>query len=514
MSSPTNSADAVQKSSIKVSSDDDHLRALGYEPKLDRKMGFWSNFALGFIYLSPMVGVVSIFGLGLTSAGPASIFWILIVGVGQLLVALVFGEVVSQFPLAGGLYQWARRLWSGSYAWLMSWIYTAGITIGITTTALFSADFVASLFLGTPEEPSVSASPLQKSFIAIVVLVICLLFNLTGTRTLARISKIGLFAELAGVILLGLYLLIFQRKNDLSILFDTMGTVSENGMVAAFLGASLVGLYMLYGFESCGEIAEETPNPARMIPRTMALTVIVGGGSAFLAFAGYVLAAPNLQSIVSGETTNPIPNILQDTLGTFGSKVFIVVALTSFLAGVMGQQTAVSRLVYSFARDDMFPGARHLAKVKKSSHVPVNALLAVNVVPVLLIVFVLFFPDSLFRIAAFQVVAVYFSFQMVVFAALRARSKGWKPAGPWNLGRWGALVNVAALVYGVAAIVVLSMPSGDESLAFTDRWIALIGFLTVVAVGTVYMLVAKPHRKSTAPEGDAIEVARLLSQSK
>ena len=512
MSSRTNSADTAPPAVVRVASDDEHLRALGYEPKLERKLGFWSNFALGFIYLSPMVGVVSIFALGLTSSGPASIFWILIVGGGQLLVALVFGEIVSQFPLAGGLYQWARRLWNGSYAWLMSWIYTAGITIGITTTSLFSADFVVSLLFGTPEEPSVTATPLQKSIIAISVLVICLLCNLAGTRTLARISRIGLFAELAGVVLLGLYLLIFQRKNSPAVLFDTMGTVAENGLLPAFLGASLVGLYMLYGFESCGEIAEETPNPARMIPRTMALTVLVGGASAFLAFAGYVLAAPNLTEIVKGAAANPIPTILQDTLGTFGSKVFIIVALTSFLAGVMGQQTAVSRLVYSFARDDMFPGARTLAKVNSRTHVPVNALLAVNVVPVLLILFVLLFPDSLFRIAAFQVIAVYFSFQMVVFAALRARSKGWKPAGPWNLGRWGLLVNIVALLYGIAAIVILSLPSGDESLAITDRWIALIGFLVVAAIGAVYMILAKPHLKSSAPEGDAVEVARILNR--
>ena len=43
-----------------------------------------------------------------------------------------------------------------------------------------------------------------------------------------------------------------------------------------------------------------------------------------------------------------------------------------------------------------------------------------------------------------------------------------------------------------------------------DRWIALIGFLIVSAVGLVYLLTAKPERKSTAPEGDAIEVAERL----
>lgn len=492
------------------SGDDDHLRALGYEPAFERKMSLLSNFALGFIYLSPMVGVISIFALGISTAGPPAIFWIAIVGLGQFLVALVFGEVVSQYPLAGGLYQWARRLWNGKYAWVMSWIYIWGVTIGITTTALFSSDFVASLFVGTADAPSVTASPLQKLFITLGVIAICLLLNLTGTKTLARISTIGLMAELIGVIAVGLYLFIFQRKQPISVFFDSMGAGGDQNYIYAFIGASLVGLYLMYGFEACGEIAEETPNPARAIPRSMAMTVLIGGGAAMIAFAGYVLASPDLAKIVAGQDANPIPTILQSSLGTIGSKIFLVIALTSFIAGVMGQQTAVSRLVFSFARDDMFPGARLFARTVGQHRVPVNALLGINVVPVLLVIFVYFSPDSLFRIAAFQVIAVYVAFQMVVLAALRMRLKGWKPGGPFTLKGWGLLINVVALVYGIGAIIILSRPSGDTSLAFYDRWIALIGFTIVAVSGLAYLILAKPVAESDAPEGDAIEVADAL----
>ncbi len=490
--------------------DDAHLRALGYEPEFERRMSLLSNFALGFIYLSPMVGVISIFALGISTAGPPAIFWILIVGAGQLLVALVFGEVVSQYPLAGGLYQWARRLWNGEYAWVMSWIYIWGVTIGITTTALFSSDFVASLFLGTAEEPSVTSTPLQKLGITLAVILVCLLLNLTGTKTLAKISTIGLMAELIGVVAVGLYLFIFERKQPLSVFFESLGAGGDQNYVYAFIGASLVGLYLMYGFEACGEIAEETPNPARAIPRSMVLTVLVGGGAAFIAFAGYVLAAPDLAKIIAGDDTNPIPTILQSSLGTVGSKLFLVVALTSFIAGVMGQQTAVSRLVFSFARDDMFPGAELFARATGRHKVPVNALLGVNVVPVLLVVFVYFFPDSLFRIAAFQVIAIYVAFQMVVLASLRMRLKGWKPGGPFTLKSWGLPINVVALAYGIVAVIILSRPSGDSALSFVDRWIALIGFVIIAVSGLAYLFIAKPVADSGAPEGDAREVADAL----
>jgi len=493
-----------------ASEDAELLAALGYEERFDRKVSLWANFALGFIYLSPLVGVVALFATGLAAAGPVAIFWIVIVGIGMLLVALVFGEIVAQFPLAGGLYQWSRRLWGGRYAWFTSWTYICCITVGITSTALFSSDFVASLIFGTAEEPSVTSSPGQRLVIAIAVTAVCFLCNSFGTRTLALISKIGLAAELIGIVLVGFYLLIFERKNSVSVFFDSMGTADTKGFLGAFLAASLVGLFLYYGFEACGEVAEEVPNPARSIPRAMQLTVVVGGLAALFAFAGYVLAAPDLPAIVAGEDTNPIPTILQGAVGTVGTKLVLLVTLTSFIAGVMSQQAAASRIVFSFARDDMFPGSRIFNRLSRRFHVPFNALLAVNVLPLVLYVFIYYSPDSLFRIAGFQVLAGYFAFQMVVLAALRARLKGWRPAGAWSLGAAGFAVNVGALIYGVLAMVLLAAPTGDADAPFVDRWIALIGFLVVAGAGLAYLLIAKPERKSNAPEGDAIEIAAKL----
>ena len=41
--------------------DNEQLRRLGYEAKFDRSMSLWANFSLGFTYLSPVVGVYTLF---------------------------------------------------------------------------------------------------------------------------------------------------------------------------------------------------------------------------------------------------------------------------------------------------------------------------------------------------------------------------------------------------------------------------------------------------------------------
>jgi hypothetical protein len=71
-----------------VDSDAEQLRKLGYTSNFNRSMSLWENFALGFTYLSPVVGVYTLFGLCLAAGGPPMFWAYLLVGCGQLLVWL------------------------------------------------------------------------------------------------------------------------------------------------------------------------------------------------------------------------------------------------------------------------------------------------------------------------------------------------------------------------------------------------------------------------------------------
>lgn len=482
-------------------SDSEHLKALGYEDSFDRSMSLWANFALGFTYLSPLVGVYSLFALALGVGGPPAIWWLFIVGAGQFLVALVFGEVVSQYPIHGGIYPWARRLWGRRWAWIAAWVYVAAMIVTITAVAEYGSGFAASLF-------GLTADGNTGFLLTLGLLVLALVINFSGTRWLSRVARIGLAAELVGVIGLGLFLLIFKRHNDFSIFFDSMGVQGTGSYVTAFFGAALAGLFLFYGFEACGDVAEEVTNPARRIPRAMMLTILVGGVSALFSFGGYVLAAPNLADIVAGKVADPIPEILDSAIGPVGAKLFLIIAITAFISCVLSLQAAASRLLFSFARDGMLPGSRWLSKVSPRSKVPVNALIVACTIPALISLLVWMNSALLTPVTAFAVSGIYVAFQMVVLAALRQRVKGWRPAGPFSLGRWGMLVNIVALAYGIFALYLLLKP-GSSGDFFTD-WVTGIGLGVVLVVGLLYLFIARPDRKSTAPAGDAIEVAETL----
>src|SRR6201992_1775456 len=87
---------------------DARLRGLGYQPQLNRVLGLFANFSVAFTYLSPMVGIYSLFALGVGTGGPAYLWLTILPVVGMLFVALVFGEFARHYPVAGALSQYSK----------------------------------------------------------------------------------------------------------------------------------------------------------------------------------------------------------------------------------------------------------------------------------------------------------------------------------------------------------------------------------------------------------------------
>jgi amino acid transporter len=477
-------------------SDAAQLQALGYTSKFDRTMSELENFSLGFTYLSPVVGVYSLFAFALAAGGPPMFWWYLLVGIGQMFVCLVFGEVVSQFPISGGLYPWARRLVGRRWAWMAGWIYGFALFVSIAAVATGGAPYVAQMAGFTP-------TPTLTTSIALGMIGIATACNVSGTRLLAKVAMFGFICELIGAIAVGGYLLLFARQHPFSTLFDSFGVRSASGnYLPAFLASALAAMFCYYGFEACGDVAEETPDASRMIPRAMRMTIYVGGAAAMLVCLALILAVPDMNAVISGKDTDPVATILRTALGEIGFRAVLAVVLVSFISCALSLQAAASRLLFAYARDEMIAGSRLFSKISPHTHVPVAALAAAGLVPALIALCGLRLQNAVNTIVSFASAGIYMAFQMIVLGALVARAKGWKPAGPFTLGRWGWTVNVIALAYGLSAIVDMVWPRNPQ-----DPWYSNYGMIVtaggVLVLGAIYMITAKPYAHGTAPAGDA-----------
>jgi len=70
--------------------------------KLNRSLSVWNSLTIGFAVVSPVVGLYAIMGVQTAVTGGGWFAALVICLVMQLLVATVYAELTSQFPIAGG----------------------------------------------------------------------------------------------------------------------------------------------------------------------------------------------------------------------------------------------------------------------------------------------------------------------------------------------------------------------------------------------------------------------------
>ena len=206
------------------SNPDEHLLAShGYRQELDRGLSLWSSFSVGFATISPVVGIYSVMSLGAISVGPSWVWIVPLCLLLQLSVALVYAELSSQFPLAGGCYQWVRRLVGDRLAWFTGFLYLAAALASLTTVAYLGGFWLGLLLFDAP--PSANAQVACGA----ALLALGLGVNLLGINPLKYFVNAGIFAEAIASIGIGVLLLLFFRNHSFELLFSTMGAESASG---------------------------------------------------------------------------------------------------------------------------------------------------------------------------------------------------------------------------------------------------------------------------------------------
>lgn len=433
-----------------IDQDDARLRELGYKPQFKRVLGLFGDFSLGYSYMSPIAGFYALFGYALVTAGPSFIWTMLAVLIGHTLVALVFAEAASQYPIAGGVYQWARRLAGLRYGFLTGWMYllaligtTAGLAAGV-------APYLAPLL-------GVEAGPIFNAIAGIGMVVIAAIFNLLGTKTLGRVTELGVWAGLAGLLVCGIYMLLFVRLQPLSVIFESFGA-GDGNRTGALMAASLIGIWIFFGHESCGDLAEEVKDASTKVPRAMMLTMIAGGISALVIALGMILAVPDMKAAVSGAVANPAEAVLNNAFGPLGTKAMLICLLLVVLSATVSVVASASRLLFSLGRDKLIFGSKMMSNIDERRGLPVAAVITATVVPCFVVFCGLFSPDAATAIISFATAGIYTAFAMVVLAAVIARFGGWVPSGPFKLGGFGWIVTIAGLIFEVAAVINIVWP--------------------------------------------------------
>ena len=468
------------------------LRRFGYDQELERGLGFWTNFGLGFAYLSPVVGLFSVIALGTAVAGPGWIWMLPVAMAGQLLAALVFAELAAQFPITGGIYQWSRRLSGTRVGYLTGWFYLWEIILGITSVAYVGVTWTALLF-------GVTLSPDAQVGWAFVFVAAATLLNSVGQRILKVIINAGIAAEFVGSVLVGATLLLFFRKHPVSLIFHSLGAQAtfSGSHLFMYLAVLAVATYPFGGFDACAVVSEETRNPTRRVPRAILASLLATGGIVVLNSIAVGLATPSPQAVMSGKVADPVTPAVTSSFGAWSAKPFEVIVVVAFLACCIAVQTAASRVTFSLARDQLLPGSSVLRRVSPNGE-PTAAVVTTGLIGAAFLLFGLNV-KALYTILSFPIVGTFLAFLLVCVGALLSRRREpWQPGRPFSLGRWSVPVNVAAVAWLAFSLVNVAWPRRTLALPGAAWWqvwgsLLLLAALSILAIA--YILASKPQHR-------------------
>ncbi|MFI5261992.1 MAG: amino acid permease [Candidatus Limnocylindrales bacterium] len=516
--SPTQTDQAAQ--------DDAHLRSLGISPQLKRSLGFLSNFAVAFSYISVSTGTYTLIGLGLFVGGPPFFWsWPLVV-FGQLFVAVNFAELASHFPVAGSIYQWSKRLSHRTLGWFTGWFYFWAGVITVTAVAA-TVPLVLSSILGV--DGTQTYGPFTWSvWVALVILVITTIINAFGVRLLSIINNIGVAAEIVGMLVFGLILLIFYNHQPLSVLTDTFGTESQTSgnYLPVFAIAAFMSLFVVYGFDTAGTFGEETVGASRHAPRGILSAILLSGFIGAIFLLAVILATPDIQAEMTAASkgASPIADAIVGSMGTFLGNIYLSVILAAVFVCTLAIQGATTRLMFSMGRDGRLPFGGLWGHVSPSFKTPANSAVAVGILAAIPLVV----SSSAGVIAIAATGTIYLSYFLCNLGVLVARTRGWpRTRSAFNLGGWGLVINVIGLIYGGIMLINFALwqnPAfGDWGTALrantnpTIDTLSIFGvslsglpqlplfetFLAIVlVVGIAYYAVALRGRVDTAPAAD------------
>ena len=500
-----------------VSSEDERLGALGYRQELSRVLSLFDNFSVAFSYLSPMVGIYSLYTLGLATGGPRYIWTIPVVVGAMMLVALVFGELASEYPLSGALYQYGKYTVGARYGWFIGWVYGFALLATVASVDSGAVGYVTSLsniWFKTHLDP---ANHVVIFAIAGGTIVLSAILNSVGAKIMGRVARFGVYVETIGTFGVFAALAIFGFHQGPGFIFSSQGVehlktnplnlnFGGNWWTGAALVAMLANVYIFYGFESAGDISEETLDAQRQVPRAMRNALLYGGIASFVLVLGLLLATPSAG--IGGVVTGGINTILAE-LPAWLQDFFLLMVIVAFFSCGTAVQGAGARVAFALARDGALPFSAGIKKVSERHHTPVNAILVGTVVPFLFLLLVLVNPskpvhilwfdypanvNALYALVSFATSGIYLAFFLTVLGALIARRRGWNPSGVFTLGKWGVPVTIVGGLYLLLMLLNIVWPSplGSGRAVFNYGWVTLLVMAVIVAAGAAYEAVARP----------------------
>lgn len=318
---------------------------------LARRLRLVDAVAIG---LGSMIGagVFAVWAPALGVAGSGILIALAIAAIVAYCNATASAQLAAVHPVAGGTYAYARAEIGPWWGFVAGWSFVIGKIASCAAMAMTFAAYAAPRGWQTP-----------VAVAAVVALAVVNCFGVTRTALVTRILVACSLLGLAVVVALGLG----------SASAATPAPLSDATAYGVLQGAGLL-FFAFAGYARIATMGEEVVDPARTIPRAIALAL---GGAVVV----YTLVAITVIVTLGGDavaSSAPLADVLSSTGWAALTPLVRITAAAASLGALLALLTGIGRTTLAMAREADLP--RFLARVDERWHVPRRAEIAIAVV--------------------------------------------------------------------------------------------------------------------------------------
>ena len=452
------------------------LEQLGYHQELDRKLSVFGNVVMALSNVSPVMASFVYALAAFATVGIATGSAALLQGVNVILIGLILAELGSMYPISGGLYSIINYVLPKPLVFIAVFTFMIQAFIYPPSIAMGVAQYLQILF------PQLPQGMMATSIISAMTLIIALLIGLNSIVTSNRVAKIFLALQMA-VIFVFLYICFANPQRSLGDIITNAEMLNEDGtgLTPVTFGAILMGIGILCaaidGYPASLGFSEETKGSCRNVGKAVFISAATTAVIIVLVLIMSMIAAPNLFDFLS--SSSPLLYTAESYMGTAGATIINVGIIISSFGCLVVIINYMARVLYTGARDKIWPGKMNdaLTKVSGKGKVPWVATILIAAVDCILV-----FASDIVSLITFGGMAAATVYLLIAIGSINSRIKDKLAARPFKMPLF-PLPSIIVIIFLVVAIV---------SQTPTD--LAIVGGLLVIAL-IYYFAYIRPRDK-------------------
>jgi len=446
-----------------------YLKIGSKEPKLERDINLFEAIIYG-IGIILGAGIYALIGKVYGSAGGASWIAFIVAAVIALMTGLSYAELSSVFPKSAAEYTYVKEAFPNkkAFQFTVGWILIFSGFISIATVALGFAGYLSS-WMGAG----------SLIIIAVVLIAILTVVNFIGIEESAKLNMVFTFVEAAGVI----FIIVIGFMGYGALGPVDFFPVNSSTAILGILSATALIFFAYIGFEDIANIAEETENPTKTIPRALMISIVVT--TILYVLVALAIASTGVDPDALAASPNPFAYI---AAGLFGSQISMtiisIIALFATANTVLIMLIVGSRMMYGMSVAGALP--KIFSKVHKKTKTPWVAIIFTMVVS-----FGFVFLGDIELVARVSVFAIFIVFAIVNFVLIYLRKTQPDLERPFKVKpsiKWLPIFPLIGVVTCFLMLFTFADAPADYILILSIEGI-------VVAIGLGFYFIQKLYRR-------------------